>query len=63
MKSYVWLTFAFMDWGYYEMSGGADFEPEQRQLAEAAVVEPEIVTRAETTTLLSVSSSNVTPQP
>ncbi|MCF2871857.1 SH3 domain-containing protein [Octadecabacter sp. G9-8] len=63
MKSYVWLTFAFMGWGYYEMSGGADFVPEQRQVAEAAVVEPEIVARAETTTLLSVSSSNVTPQP
>jgi uncharacterized protein YgiM (DUF1202 family) len=63
MKSYVWLTFAFMGWGYYEMSGGADFEPEQRVLAAATSAEPEIVTRAETTTLLSVSSSNVTPQP
>lgn len=63
MKSYVCLTFAFMGWGYYEMSGGADFEPEQRVLAAATSAEPEIVTRAETTTLLSVSSSIVTPQP
>jgi len=37
MKSYVWLTFAFMGWGYYEMSGGADFAPEQPQLAQAEV--------------------------
>ena len=27
MKTYVWLTFAFLGWGYYEASGGADFQP------------------------------------
>ncbi|WP_323766059.1 SH3 domain-containing protein [Marinovum sp.] len=27
MKTYVWLTFAFLGWGYYEASGGADFKP------------------------------------
>jgi uncharacterized protein YgiM (DUF1202 family) len=60
MKSYVWLTFAFLGWGYYEMSGGADFEPEQRQvaIAEVEAETPEVVTRANTTTLLSVSTSN-----
>lgn len=26
MKTYVWLTFAFLGWGYYEASGGADFQ-------------------------------------
>ncbi|MEL6960067.1 MAG: SH3 domain-containing protein [Pseudomonadota bacterium] len=65
MKSYVWLTFAFMGWGYYEMSGGADFAPEQRVIAEAEVVqeEPDLVTRDQTVTLLSVSASNVEPSP
>jgi len=63
MKSYVWLTFAFMGWGYYEMSGGSDFVPEERAVAQAQAEAPEIVTRAETPTLLSVSASNATPQP
>ncbi|MGJ8610116.1 MAG: SH3 domain-containing protein [Octadecabacter sp.] len=64
MKTYVWLTFAFMGWGYYEMSGGAEFVPED-QLTAAVEVEgdaPEIVARANTTTLMSISTSNVTPQ-
>lgn len=70
MKSYVWLTFGFMGWAYYEMSGGAEFEAQERLVAEAEIVEPavqapqeDIVARAETTTLMSISTSNVTPQP
>ncbi len=66
MKSYVWLTFAFMGWAYYEMSGGADFEPQRPVIAAADEVEaeaPEIVTRASSPTLLAVSSSNMTTQP
>lgn len=71
MKSYVWLTFAFMGWGYYEMSGGADFVPQERVVAsveEPAVTPvetPEIVARAANApTLLAVSASNVaTPAP
>ncbi|SMX39747.1 SH3 domain-containing protein [Octadecabacter ascidiaceicola] len=63
MKSYVWLTFAFMGWGYYEMSGGADFVPVERVTAEVEAEAPEIVARADTTTLLSVSSSNIIAQP
>jgi len=67
MKSYVWLTFAFMGWGYYEMSGGADFVPMEPEIAAVeGVVEaeaPEIVARADTTTLLSVSSSNIIADP
>ena len=64
MKTYVWLTFAFMGWGYYEMSGGADFVPEQRitASAETQVEAPEIVARADTTTLLSISASNISPE-
>lgn len=63
MRSYVWLTFAFMGWGYYEMSGGADFVPEERVTAAVEAEAPEIVARADTTTLLSVSSSNIIAQP
>ncbi len=63
MRSYVWLTFAFMGWGYYEMSGGADFVPVERVTAEVEAEAPEIVARADTTTLLSVSSSNIIAQP
>ncbi len=62
MKSYVWLTFAFMGWGYYEMSGGTDFVPVELQVAGAQSQSPEIVARADTSTLLSVSSSNTVAQ-
>ena len=27
MNRYVFLSFLFMGWGFYEVSGGADFEP------------------------------------
>lgn len=63
MKTYVWLTFAFMGWGYYEMSGGSDFVPEVREVAQAETQAPEIVTRGPTTTLLTVSTSNLEPRP
>jgi len=66
MKSYVWITFAFMGWGYYELSGGSNFVPEERPvlIAEADIEQlPEVVTRNETTTLLAVSTSNLTPEP
>ncbi len=62
MKSYVWISFVFMGWGYYEMSGGADFVPVEREIAVVDVQAPEIVARADTTTLLSVSTSNVAQQ-
>lgn len=62
MKSYVWLTFAFMGWAYYEISGGSDFEPVQTASAAVEQAEPEIVTRANSPTLLAVSSSNIAPQ-
>ena len=65
MKSYVWLTFGFMGWAYYEMSGGSDFVPVEREVAEVVeqIEQPELVARAETTTLLSVSTSNVIADP
>lgn len=62
MKSYVWLSFAFMGWAYYEVSGGGEFEPQQRQVAVVEpqeVIQPDVITRADTPTLLSVSTSNL----
>lgn len=70
MKAYVWVSFAFMGWAYYEMSGGSDFVPQQQDVVVAsaeteaeAKTAPEIVARAATPTILSVSASNVTPTP
>jgi len=64
MKSYIWLTFGFVGWGYYEASGGSEFEPEVPMIAAVeveAVETPEIVARAPQQTLLAVSTSNVAP--
>ncbi len=57
MKRFIVLTFLFLGWGFYELSGGADFVPETREVAEAPAPVPapapipEIeVTRSETLT-------------
>ncbi|AGI66085.1 hypothetical protein OAN307_c03260 [Octadecabacter antarcticus 307] len=63
MQSCVWLTFNFMGRVYYEMAGGGDFAPVERQAAVVQSQAPEIVARAATTTLLSVPSSNIIVQP
>lgn len=45
-----------MGWGYWELSGGADFAPERWPVAErpAGMPAPNLVTRADTTTLSSI---------
>ncbi|MFZ5963966.1 SH3 domain-containing protein [Thalassococcus sp. BH17M4-6] len=54
MTRFIILSFAFMGWGFYEMSGGADFEPGSYTTAKAdpaddAEPAPEaIVARADT---------------
>jgi hypothetical protein len=63
MKRYVWLTFALMGLVYYEMSGGADFVPIERQVASVELEAAEVVARADTTTLMSILSSNTFAQP
>ena len=63
MKSCVWLTFAIMGWVHYEMSGGADFVPIERLVASVELEAAEDVARADTTTLMSISSSNTFAQP
>ena len=78
MTRFIVLTFGFLGWGYYELSGGADFVPEVATVeitepAEAVVaqvvapaVEPEvaqdIVARAETETLMTLAAA-YEPQP
>ncbi|ETX14017.1 hypothetical protein OCH239_05665 [Roseivivax halodurans JCM 10272] len=65
MKKFIVCTFAFLFWGFYEMSGGSDFEPgavmearAERAEADAAApeadaAEEEQVARADTGGLLS----------
>ena len=40
MKRFIVLTFLFLGWGFYELSGGADFAPETREVAEATTPPP-----------------------
>ena len=66
MKIYVWLSFAFMGWAYYEVSGGTDFVPDQPTPQLLAGVEADTeksvaVIGANTTALLAVSASNAMP--
>lgn len=42
MKRFIVLSFAFLAWGFYELSGGADFQPPERPnpfVAEATTVD------------------------
>lgn len=55
MKKFIVLTFLFLGWGFYEMSGGADFAPDDRNIETAAAAEAapepapeELVARAST---------------
>lgn len=38
MSRFVMLSFAFLGWGFYELSGGADFKPPERPQPETAAV-------------------------
>ena len=33
MKRFILLTFGFLGWAFYEMSGGADFQPASVRMA------------------------------
>lgn len=39
MKTFILLTFGFLGFAFYQMSGGADFEPASARLAAADVIE------------------------
>lgn len=48
MKKFIFLTFAFLGWGFYELSGGADFEPGAQAVAQAEPPAAPEVGRADT---------------
>ncbi|UWQ83802.1 SH3 domain-containing protein [Leisingera caerulea] len=58
MSRFVMLSFAFLGWGFYELSGGSDFEPPQR---------PEPVAAAKTGTSapepVRITAASLTAQP
>ncbi len=64
MTRFIVLTFGFLGWGFYEFSGGADFEPQTRSEVEARIVQAaaqeapaiEIPTRNANISLISVSA-------
>jgi len=65
MKSFILLTFGFLGWAFFEMSGGTDFEPEVRTakveaptIAEPAPTPEIIVTRASAKTASDLSPIN-----
>ncbi|MGY3438651.1 MULTISPECIES: SH3 domain-containing protein [unclassified Marinovum] len=39
MKAYIWVTFGLLGFGYYQASGGADFEPGKQSVAVFAAVD------------------------
>ena len=39
MKKFIFLTFAFLAWAFYEMSGGDEFQPQAAVAAEEPVAE------------------------
>lgn len=57
MSKFIVGTFLILGWAFYEMSGGADFVPEERAVvAEAQTEQPaaSVVARAETTDLTDI---------
>lgn len=47
MKTFILLTFGFMGFAFYEMSGGSDFEPASARIATAQPEEAQATTHAE----------------
>ena len=57
MPRYIWISFLFLAWVFYEVSGGADFTPggeEQLQVAEAA-------TATRSSSLIAAASAETAP--
>jgi len=49
MKRFILLSFAFLAWGFWELSGGADFVPETRERAQMAAANAPPAAASETT--------------
>jgi hypothetical protein len=45
MRRFILLTFGFLGWAFYEMSGGADFEPASVRMAATAPIEENVVSK------------------
>ena len=63
MKRFILLTFGFLGWAFYEMSGGADFQPARAQMAEVQPSQPQAVSTPQTPddTMPAVQLANATP--
>lgn len=57
MKKFIFLTFGFMGWAFYEMSGGADFDPEAQRMARLEAAET-----TDTTGLVTAALANAARQ-
>ena len=60
------VTFLMLGWAFYELSGGADFVPETREMAQAETTteEPLVTRSASTASLISLSMpARIEPQP
>ena len=70
MTRFVFLSFAFLGWAFYEVSGGSDFEPQppdRLMVAEAATAQPALETAESsasvTTAALLTTEKTVTQSP
>lgn len=66
MYKFMLFTFLMLGWAFYELSGGAEFEPQARVTAEASPpadisVEDVQVTRAKSASLVQLPAVSVTP--
>ena len=62
MKRFIFLTFGFMGWAFYEMSGGADFVPAGPQMASSETAASALIASAEagttSSTLVTATAAN-----
>ena len=59
MKRFIFLTFGFMGWAFYEMSGGADFVPAGPQMASAEAAESALIANANpSSSLVTATAAN-----
>jgi len=63
MNKFVLLSFGFMGWAFYEMSGGADFEPASERLARLAPAAEETQEPLAVAAATTSGEESATPQP
>ncbi|APE42291.1 hypothetical protein BOO69_01825 [Sulfitobacter alexandrii] len=56
MKRFILLSFGFLGWAFYEMSGGADFEPRSAQMARMSSA-PQAEQQAQPTVITNVDTA------